>query len=287
MLIPTAVATAVIMAPFWMASSCVLQKSAKGPAAAIADSNSGEGLNRRLKPRDETVEHLTPVEGTRGGHLEDDSEEADDHDADHDLQNPFEDSNALATRVIEPDDDGRDDEQNGDAGGFASRLLQRLRTKDVREQVLLQGRRPQTELRHCPDHVGHERADRPAPAEDRIDVSIDGSKRSLSRGQGHIRDGAEHDDAENHRHRLPPQHAKAGENSQIQAPPQRSTTQSDRTLQPAGARQLGERPQQRPLALFAGLGNHLPVVLDLGRFGDRNGFFSRRELRHREASEEN
>ncbi|MEZ5278489.1 MAG: hypothetical protein R3F07_19055 [Opitutaceae bacterium] len=76
-----------------------------------------------------------------------------------------------------------------------------------------------------------------AQAEDRADVLADRLKGGSPVEKFDVADRAEHDDAEDHRERLQPEHVGPGEDAEIEASGEGSAPERDGTLQPAGSRQ--------------------------------------------------
>ena len=178
-----------------------------------------------------------PFAGER--HLDDHAEERHDDHSHHQFQKALENLHSLGPGIVEPDDGHADDEQNAHANHLGFDIAHHLFAQDVGGEVVANGIGAEGELRHAPHEVGHQRRDRPAPAQDGVDVLIDRPERPFAGGEGDIADGAEHHDAQNHRQRLQPHQAVAGENAQVQAPRERAAAQRDRALQPAGAGKFG------------------------------------------------
>lgn len=80
---------------------------------------------------------------------------------------------------------------------------------------------------------------------------VDHLERALLGGKGHVSNGREHDNAANHGKRLNPEKIISSYDSQIKGSSQGSSTQSNGSLQPAGAGNFGvsEEFSKRPLVL--------------------------------------
>ena len=204
-------------------------------------------LREEREIRDEAAEDLTYRQAVLSHHEgHDDTKEGEHDHADHPLQDPFEDLHALSARVVLPDHRGRDPEDQG-----ARDHLARLASQRFGEEVLLQRGGAERELRQTPNDIGHRHSYQPAPAEDGVHVFVDRLEGTLAGGERHIGDGAQHDDAEDHRDRLQPEHRVAGQHAEVERARERPAAEGDRALQPAGAGELGVDGEGRERTLGA------------------------------------
>ena len=220
----------------------------EGARLTSAREHTREGRGRLREQReigDEAAEDLSrgqPALARQQG--DDHPEEGEDDHADHRLQDPFEDLHALSARVVLPDHRGRDPEDQG-----ARDHLARLASQRFGEEVLLQRGGAERELRQTPNDIGHRHSYQPAPAEDGVHVFVDRLEGTLAGGERHVGDGAQHDDAEDHRDRLQPEHRVASQHAEVERARERPPAEGDRALQPAGAGELRVQREgrERPL----------------------------------------
>ena len=204
----------------------------------------GRRLGEQAEIWNEAGENRPPIEAA--GHRHDDAEETHHHDGHHDFQNNLEDLHPFTAAVVRPHHRRTDDKEQQHAPVLAVVALENA-------EVLLNGGRAERELRHGPHEVGQHRGDEPAPAEHRVDVFVDRAKRFLAGGERDVADDREHQHAENHHQRLEPEQLVATNHPDVKAASERTTTEGDRTLQPAGAGQLGESAPAGKERFLAGL----------------------------------
>lgn len=221
----------------------------------------GEGV------RDVTAENFGNGKLAAGEEGDDDGEEGEHDDGDHELDNEVEGFRSFAIGLIEIVDEESGDEEGDDDGGLAG-----LACEDT--EVLLDGSGGEGELGHGPDHVGHDGGDEPRPAEEGVEVAVDGMEGAVASGEGDVGDGGEHDDAANHGEGLDPHGAEAGGAAEKEGASEGAAAEGDGALQPAGAGEFGVGEE-----FFGGRG--IGDGVDGGEFAFvlvGHGFFEKRKL---------
>ena len=135
----------------------------------------GRRSPKEANVRREARENPAPVEDALQRHGRHHTEETDHHQAHHRLERPVEDPHPHSGRVVEPDNHRGHEKQPQH-----TEELPRFTPERLGKKILLQGRRPQRELRHGPHKVGHQRREQPAPAEHRADMGRNRVKGPLS-----------------------------------------------------------------------------------------------------------